>query len=96
MFSSEQECLAGFRQAPQEEALDCIKSVLKSSDYNAEESVGVMECYAHAISETSICYNENAEECSPTECSDDTFMADRCQGKLTNSEAEALYYCADQ
>jgi hypothetical protein len=95
MFISEEECLATLDLAPEEKAVNCIKSVLDSNGLRTEDSVDVVNCYTAVISETTDCYAQNAGECSDSACSTDIASVDECMGELTETEAEALYNCAD-
>lgn len=94
MFTSEKECLATLAPPPEENVVNCVKSVLDSSGLGTEDSIDVMKCYTEVIAETTDCYAQNAGECTPSACSTDVDRPDECQGELTEAEAKALYYCA--
>ena len=94
MFTSEAECLEVLQPAPEDDVVTCMKSLLDSSGHDTKDSVGMMQCYTDSIARTTDCYMQNAGECSPSACSSDVDTPDECQGALTDSEAEALYWCS--
>lgn len=96
MFTSEEECLEILWPAQEVDVASCVKSVLASSSYDTKGSIDIMECYTELIAAKTDCYEQNAGECSQTACSSDIDKRDKCQGNLTDTEVQALYYCAVQ
>jgi hypothetical protein len=94
MFTSEEECLDTLGPAPEDDVVNCMKSVLDSSGHRTKDSIDIVKCYTEAIAKTTDCYTQNAAECSQSACSSDVAQIDECQGQLTSAEAEDLYYCA--
>ena len=93
MFTSEDQCLQTLGAAPLDEALVCMKAVLESSGIGMQAGVDAVNCYAATTADTTHCYVNNAEQCSPVACSSDTVTKDECQGELTADEASALWDC---
>ncbi|EDM73550.1 hypothetical protein PPSIR1_27043 [Plesiocystis pacifica SIR-1] len=93
-FESELACRTAFAQPEQDEALGCMRGVLDESSLDDKESVAALECYTRELSEATVCHEENAGVCDPQACSSDVVLVDTCQGKLTDEQAQALYYCA--
>jgi hypothetical protein len=94
VFTSKEECLETLLPVPEDDAVNCMKSVLDSSSYGTEDSVEVVKCYTEVIAKKTDCYAQNAGECSQSACSSGIETVDKCQGNLTDTEAEAFYYCA--
>jgi hypothetical protein len=94
MFTSKDECLEVFDPPPEDDVVNCIKSVLDSSTLRTEDSVSAVKCYTEVIAEKTDCYAQNAGECTDSVCSSDTLPVDECRGQLTVVEAESLYNCA--
>jgi hypothetical protein len=93
MFTSEEECLAVLGLPPEESVVDCMNSVLDSSDLSTKDSVYAVKCDTEMIAELAHCHAQNVGGCASSCSTDYITPLEECRGQLTEAQRDSLYDC---